>query len=641
MSRSPLLVAFVGTATLAGLLAWGVLWQIEDIELPPPPEETQPDVVNRSVDLVGRQGGIQRWRLLAEEASMEGQQQRFDQGANGWFYGNTTADSADSLFFAEQDEIRWFADQAVFNSQQNRLSLRQNVVVSSTDGSELRTDALEITPEEHIDMPEPFTLRGNDVTLTGNSGLFDFAFSALTAYEGKLIAAATEPRQASDNEDVTIVAARLDYDRSTEIAHGEGDLVIQQGSTVINSPRGTFERRESQSSLVGGVTLEEPSLYLRSERMNGDHSDRIFLFEGGVEYRQRELEAVTNPQRSEAFITASQLSHNSAAEYAEFSGSVLFTHQPSQLIASTVELSQASSNEEVTIVADRLDYDRSTEIARGEGDLVIEQGDTVITSPRGTFKRRESQSLLVDGVILEEPSRRLQSERMNGNHRDKIFLFEGGVEYRQSEIEGGDADLQRSETSVDASELIYNSVTERAQFSGPVTFIQRGRRGVADIADITPEMIVLQGNVRIEQIEDDWLRLDDQEVRDSLERPTIIYAERVEIDQRTNDAQFFQEVLIIQPSRAAEGDVATYLDGPQTLALTGESTPALLCDRGDGNTTDLSTVENIPGQEALDVTCRGADRISSSLITLDMANDTFTTEGQSQLQFRLPPDDAL
>lgn len=642
MSRSPMFVAFLGTATLAGLLAWGVLWQIDDIELPPPPEETQPDVVNRSVDLVGRQEGVQRWRLLAEEASMEGQQQRFDQGANGWFYGNTSADSADSLFFAEQDEIRWFADQAVFNSQQNRLSLRHNVVVSSTDGSELRTDALEITPEEHIDMPEPFTLRGNDVTLTGNSGLFDFAFSALTAYEGKLIAGADpEPRQASSDQDVTVTAARLDYDRSTEIAHGEGDLVIQQGSTIINSPRGTFKRRESQSLLVGGVTLEEPLLQLRSERMSGNHGDRIFLFEGGVEYRQSELEAVTNLRRSEAFITASELFYNSAAEYAQFSGSVLFTHQPSQLIASALESSQASSNEEVTIVADRLDYDRSTEIARGEGDLVIEQGDTVITSPRGTFKRRESQSLLIDGVILEEPSRRLQSERMNGNHRDKIFLFEGGVEYRQSEVEGDDADLRRSETVVEASDLIYNSVTERAQFSGPVAFTQRGRRGVADIADITPEMIILQGNVRIEQIEGDWLRLDDQEVRETLERPTIIYAERVEIDQRTNDARFFQEVLIIQPSRAAEGDIATYLDGPQTLALTGESTPALLCDRGDGNTTDLSTVENLPGQEALNVTCRGADRISSSLITLDMANDTFTTEGQSQLQFRLPPDNTL
>ncbi len=292
-------------------------------------------------------------------------------------------------------------------------------------------------------------------------------------------------------------------------------------------------------------------------------------------------------------------------------------------------------------MADRLNYDRSTEIAQGEGDLVIEQGSTVITAPRGTFKRRESQSLLVDGVTLEEPSRRLRSERMNGNHRDKIFLFEGDVEYRQSEVDGDDADLQRAETSVEASELIYNSATERAQFSGPVTFVQRGRRGVADVADITPEMIVLQGNVRIEQIEDDWLALDDQEVRETLERPTIIYAERVEIDQRTNDARFFQEVLIIQPSRAAEGDIATYLDGAQTLALTGESAPALLCDRGDGNTTDLSTVEGIPGQEALDVTCRGADRISSSLITLDMANDTFTTEGQSQLQFRLPPEDTL
>ncbi|NJK72608.1 MAG: hypothetical protein HC926_04840 [Synechococcaceae cyanobacterium SM2_3_60] len=280
MSRSPMFVAFLGTATLAGLLAWGVLWQIDDIELPPPPQEAPPDVVNRSVDLVGRQGGIQRWRLLAEEASMEGQQQRFDQGANGWFYGNTTADNSDALFFAEQDEIRWFADQAVFNSQQNRLSLRQNVAVSSTDGSELLTNALEITPEEHIDIPERFTLRGSDVTLVGNSGIFDFAFSALTAYEGQLIASALEPSQASTNEEVTIVADRLDYDRSTEIARGEGDLVIEQGDTVITSPRGTFKRRESQSLLIDGVILEEPSRRLQSERMNGNHRDKISYLRG-------------------------------------------------------------------------------------------------------------------------------------------------------------------------------------------------------------------------------------------------------------------------------------------------------------------------------------------------------------------------
>ncbi|MEM9513166.1 MAG: LptA/OstA family protein, partial [Cyanobacteria bacterium P01_E01_bin.48] len=185
------------------------------------------------------------------------------------------------------------------------------------------------------------------------------------------------------------------------------------------------------------------------------------------------------------------------------------------------------------------------------------------------------------------------------------------------------------------------SRTEESIFSGPVEFTQKDRRAIADEATITPEAIVLEGNVEIQQIDGDWLaRRVETDMQDAVDRPTRIFAERVEIDQETNDARFFERVVIVQAHRAAEGDTATYFDGDQIFELTGESAPALLCDRPDASETEMS-LDRLPGREALDNTCRGADRISSSLITLDMENDTFSTRGQSQYQFRIEDEEQL
>lgn len=655
--KSNFAVALLGTASLVGLIAWGMLWEIEEVTLEPAPID-EPPVVSRTVDLVGRQKGRDRWRLQSDSVEMQGSQQMFEHGARGWFYGDGSKASENPLFFARNDQIQWEAERAEFEANSNQLTLEKNVVVSSPDGSKLDADMLLVTPEELIDVPGAFALLAPDLALTGASGTFNFEFSALQANRGELVVSAMpaqEGKEATPLDDkVTVASDRLNYDRAAEKAEGEGNLVIKQADIVISSPNGTFDRKAAASDLNGPVKLVEPGRVLTSDRMIGNHSDKVFRFDGNVTYHQKAQADRDNlgadfGADGDTLLSASTLIYDIPQGRAVFEGGAQFVQNTgSVVVAQAGERLPPREQEQVTIEADRLDYDRDREIAMGDGNLVIQQGETVITSPRGTYKRRESQSLLVDNVELREAGRLLQSERMTGNHQDKIFLFEGNVVYNQAaESAPSDADesaldeLRQAETLVRSTALVYKSRTEESIFSGPVEFTQKGRRAIADEATITPELVVLTGNVEIQQIDGDWLaRRVDGDAQEAVDRPTRIFAERVEIDQDTNDARFFDQVVIVQAHRAAEGDTATYFDGDQLFELTGESAPALLCDRPDAPTADVP-LEQLPGRNALDNTCRGADRISSSLITLDMENDTFSTRGQSQYQFKVEDDEQL
>ncbi|MEM6445494.1 MAG: LptA/OstA family protein [Cyanobacteria bacterium P01_D01_bin.123] len=654
--KSNVVIALLGTASLVGLVAWGMMWEVHEIEIEPPATE-EPPVVSRTVNLVGRQKGRDRWRLQSDTVELKGSQQVFEQGARGWFYGDGSQASQNPVFFAQNDQIQWQADRAQFDADSNSLTLERDVSVHSPDGTRLETPSLLVTPAEVIDVPGTFALIGPEMELKGASGSFNFEFSAMSAERGELIVSAVPPSAEGDTAErledkVTIAADRLDYDRAAATAEGKGNLSIKQSDIVIVAPQGRFDRKAAASQLEGPVQLKEPGRILTANRMIGNHRDRVFRFDGNVIFDQKaksgrdDLGADFGAE-GDTRLSASSLTYDTKQGRAVFEGGARFVQQTAPAIVAQAGADNlAPVQEQVTIEADRLDYDRDREIAAGEGDLVIRQGKTVITSPRGTYKRRESQSLLVDTVQLREPERWLQSDRMTGNHRDKIFLFEGNVVYNQaasgsSEDSSGFDEVRQAETVVRSTALVYKSRTEESIFSGPVEFTQKDRRAIADEATITPEAIVLEGNVEIQQIDGDWLaRRVETDMQDAVDRPTRIFAERVEIDQETNDARFFERVVIVQAHRAAEGDTATYFDGDQIFELTGESAPALLCDRPDASETEMS-LDRLPGREALDSTCRGADRISSSLITLDMENDTFSTRGQSQYQFRIEDEEQL
>lgn len=607
--NSNLGVALLGTGLLAALVAWALSIDIEEVKVEPLPPD-QPLSVSRRVDILGRRGGQRRWRLIADQVELRAGQQVFEQGAHGYFYGDG-ADRQEEVpdpFFASSERMIWQAKRARYDATADALYLDEGVEVRSEDGSLLLTRALRITPEERIEVPEAFTLKGQEMILEGRSGSFNFQFALLSAQQGKLTvlpldsessrpaaAPMSDPTSAGADPTSTIITAdQLTYDRANQVAEGKGNLRIREGGLEIRAPQGTYLRRQAQSILSGGVVLQEVA----------DVGSRDPLL---ADLRLAQADPQATP---------------------------------------------AQQDQEVTIVADRLTYDRNTQIARGEGNLEIRQGETIIQSAQGTYRRRESQSLLTGGVTLEEPGRVLTSARLEGNHRDKIFLFEDNVLYRQmatsTPAPGGGSlteELRQAETEVRAARLVYNSRTGTSEFSEAVEFIQRGRKAKANQATITPEKVELRGEVVIEQIEGDWLarRLQNPQTQADVDQPTVIYADRVEIDQASGDARFFGNVVIVQANRAIEGDRAEYSDQGQIFRITADQAPVLLCDRGELNPIPRESTAPLPGRDALDQMCRGANRLSGRLVTLNLERDEYTVEGDEQQQgmFQFRITDAL
>lgn len=606
--NSTTLIAILSTSAIAGLVIWGLSWRIEEVTVEPV-EEDKPPVVSRSVDLIGKQKGRPRWRLLSEQVEMEQGQQVFDQGAHGLFYGDPSEDSEGEIFFDQREQMQWEAGLARYDAAIDQLLLNENVQVLDADGSQLLTQALEVTPEEAIEVPAPFTLTDEAMLLAGTSGSFNFKFAQMVAQQGQLVvlpagsAPVATPADASeastilqtvaaDPQSTVITANTLRYDRNSQVAEGTGNLVIQEKGLEIRSPNGLYNRKAGQSNLLGGVILQE--------KPSGSSGDGV----------------------------------------------------ADELLAD-ISLAQAQPTEEdqeVTIVADQLDYDRNTQIAQGQGNLEILQGETVIKAPQGSYRRQESQSILSGGVTLEEPrnnpTRVLKSLQLEGNHKDKVFLFEQDVIYTQlseEEIPAAETgasmtdELRRADTEVRASRLVYNSRSEVSEFSDNVEFIQKGRLAKSDEAVITPELVTLTGAVEIQQIDGDWLarRFQDPEARQDISRPTLIFADRVEIDQATSNARFYDNVVIVQKNRAVEGDAATFFDAEQTFEIASTSAPVMLCDRGEAEDVPEDSVEGLPGRDALDVTCRGANQIEAQLVTLDMANDTYSATGDGKMTFRV------
>lgn len=592
--NSNLGVALLGSSILAALVGWALSIDIEEVKVESPSPD-QPLSVSRRVDILGRRGGHQRWRLIAEQVDLAAGQQVFEQGAHGYFYGEG-ADRQKGVpdpFFDSSEQMTWRAKRARYNATADELYLDGEVEVRSDDGSLLLTSALRVTPEERIEVPAEFTLKGREMVLQGRSGSFNFQFALLRAEQGKLIVL---PPNGSAPTSTTITADQITYDRTNQVAEGKGNLRIRERGIEIRAPQGTYLRQQAQSILSGGVVLQEVA---------GDSSRDPLLAD------LRLAQASPGPEAT-----------------------------PDQ------------QDQEVTIIADRLTYDRNTQIAQGEGNLEIRQGETIIQAAQGTYRRRESQSLLTGGVTLEEPGRVLTSARLEGNHRDKIFLFEDNVLYRQmatstpAPSEGSlTEELRQAETEVRAARLVYNSRTGTSEFSDAVEFIQRGRRAKANQATITPEKVELRGEVVIEQIEGEWLarRLQNPETQADVDQPTVIYADRVEIDQASGDARFFGNVVIVQANRAIEGDRADYFDREQIFKISAEQAPVVLCDRGEVNRLPGESAQALPGRNALDQMCRGANRLSGKLVTLNMKRDEYTVEGDGQQQgmFQFRITDAL
>ncbi|WP_017328313.1 LptA/OstA family protein [Synechococcus sp. PCC 7336] len=437
-----------GFTSVAGLLAWGILWPVE--EMPSDITRDTPQTIELDVDFVGRQAGVRRWRLLADEMRLQDELQIFDRGASGWLYGDPAQSGGspeDTVFFGDRTEVQWQAEAAFYHTELNRLDLERNVRVFSPDGTLLETETLQVHSDRRIEATQPFILESPEVELSGQSGSFDFSLSELTALQGKVLIAATEQNQSSAAADLqpaptpdtlTIEADRVDYNRETETASAEGNLVILQGETTIRAPRGVYQRRGSESLLMDGVVLQEPSRVLSSERMIGNHQDKIFRFEQNVVFTQLENpdraggeSAVEEVQRSRTEVRSLRMIYDSQTKTATFSDSVELiqdgrqarsaeaTIEPGTIFLSgNVQLEQVSgewlarrTNDEefrealsrpTRIYAERVTIDRQTNDIRFFDRVAIVQANRSAEGDEGIY-REASQVLELSGTT--EPAR--------------------------------------------------------------------------------------------------------------------------------------------------------------------------------------------------------------------------------------------
>ena len=135
---------------------------------------------------------------------------------------------------------------------------------------------------------------------------------------------------------------------------------------------------------------------------------------------------------------------------------------------------------QVSFTADAIDYDRASGVVRASGNVTIRQGNISITSPRGSYHNVNGQSILTEGAVLVMGSTRWEASQIAGNHRDRMFLLEGEVNYAPS-----------ATVELSATAAIVNGNETLVQLSGPVRLQHPQWQAIADRAEVTPAAIVL------------------------------------------------------------------------------------------------------------------------------------------------------
>ena len=120
----------------------------------------------------------------------------------------------------------------------------------------------------------------------------------------------------------------------------------------------------------------------------------------------------------------------------------------------------AIAQPEVAIEADTIEFDQGSALVLAEGNFVVSQGGAELHGDR-EFK----------------------TQRLEGNHRNEIFLLEGNV---SSPL---DTDLE-----VRSNAMVYRGVTEEATFTGDVEVVSAGWTITATRAELNEgELILFDG----------------------------------------------------------------------------------------------------------------------------------------------------
>ena len=150
------------------------------------------------------------------------------------------------------------------------------------------------------------------------------------------------------------------------------------------------------------------------------------------------------------------------------------------LTASGLLAGIAIAQPEVAIEADTIDYNEESALVLAEGNFVVRQGGAELRGDRGSYNNLSGQSILIGNTTLVVGDREFETQRLEGNHRNEIFLLEGNV---KSPL---DTDLE-----VRSDAMVYRGATEQATFTGEVEVVSGQWRITARQAELSEGELVL------------------------------------------------------------------------------------------------------------------------------------------------------
>jgi len=249
----------------------------------------------------------------------------------------------------------------------------------------------------------------------------------------------------------------------------------------------------------------------------------------------------------------------------------------------------------VRIFSEQLTYDRQSELATLVGKVKILQEDTTITTEQVKHDAKGKISYIeVPFTLIQEkapdPKTTLNGDKMTFYHSEKRVYVEGSVKLkRQGMPEAAPQEptkrekvktaLKKEDTYIESEKMTYWTDRKDAEFTGKVHAYQKEKKATADHALLnnSQDKIYMDGNVVLTQIKGDWLVREgivdtskpDPERDKMVKESTVMTGDKLEIDQRTNDAVMTGKIVRVeQKGRVATSERAVYSDKDQTITMT-------------------------------------------------------------------------
>lgn len=256
---------------------------------------------------------------------------------------------------------------------------------------------------------------------------------------------------------------------------------------------------------------------------------------------------------------------------------------------------KAKVEDKIHITADYMKYDRKAKTALANGNVVIEQEDTVIRTAEVQFDQGQKISYMNQPVHVvqdkpKEPLTTLDAQRMTTFHKEKRLVAEGQVRMLRAKDASAkpkdtsdkskiEAAIKKEDTVITADQLEYWTQKKDAHFKGNVVIINDQKKAWGDTAlmDNAKNTITLDGNVKVVQINGSWLVKEGivkadrpDEARDeALRERATLTSDRLVMDQKTNDAVATGKVVRVeQKGKVATGRKAVFSDKNNTITMT-------------------------------------------------------------------------